>query len=296
MASNFGLEEVGRLPQTDEELAVAEPRDVLCSYALNMALYVENLIENPLWETASDPTKASPGFKGWKERRTSKKSSKQLASRIEDSAFYEATSYWGRASLVILRAFVENVRQVNALEEMLGEDGGADGRTPLQDSVAPYRPNRGELGEELVVTNFPTDQDLPELFEQTAVLYDLPFLSHEDGVERMKDLDGSVQAAALGGIVSSPYATRLQIPDINDRTFSELISPQPVHSMLPFVVQVHEHIYSILLGRSIEPGIILDGPIRELGGLGAFHATMISNQAIEFSKVTTPILTFVEKN
>jgi len=288
VAGAAGLSGVDQFPISEEKLAVAENRELRATFIFYIASQLNKWVTGPIWEDGSG-VQLETGLSAWRERRASKKAGKELARQIELDDFVDAAGYLAQAEMIISSAFYDSLKQTDLVLELCDDEESP--KTPLVESMQPYRPDQGRFFEEMLKDTLPTSVPLLQLFEETSDLFDLIYLNYEDGVERLEDRHENFSSAGLGGIVATPLETRLRIPDLDGAmSFREQAEASTTLSMMPFNIQVMEHCYAIMLGEKPDPGIITDGPISRHGRLDGFRVMLINSEMIGSANYDTEIL------
>ncbi len=279
LARGAGLSSISELPMFEEDFVDYDRRLIPTSYCAHVSTYVDLLIRRPVWAEAKMPL-GSGWFTERKEKRAVKQAGRELAAEIEMDDFVNAVSYMAHAEAVSWIAFGEALAQRDLVIELCQGREEELLHTPLEESMRPYRPGDGNVLELFAQMKPLSSIAVEPLFEETATLFDLTWMSHADGLDAMKEYPTRLWQGVLGGNAATPYATRLQQPGLlgDHMSLKEQLEGHPALSLQPFNIQVVEHCYSILLGEEPSEGIITDGPIGRHGGLAGLGASQLSNR------------------
>lgn len=270
--------DIDQIPQTDEELSVASNEEIRARFILEVASQLDYWISEPAWKVGAE---SGGGISGWRERRANKKAGLDLASKIDVDDFADAAGYLALSEFISYAARYEGERQIRHLIELCNGEEDKLTQTPLEESMDPYRPGQGVLLEEMVKRSLPSSIPPSLLFEETATLCDLVYLTFPDGQQCLNEKAELFGQSMLGMPPHTPYETRLQIPDLDDLPLTEQLETHAALAVAPFNIQVMEHCYALLLGESPDPGIITDGPISRNGGLDGFSSAMFNTTFIK---------------
>lgn len=270
ISRDAGLAHAGQLPISESELVSADSHALQASYGAKIAVQLDELIRQPVWAVGSAPLGS-----GWREQRKERKAIKEarreLAAEVTLDRFADAVGYLAQAQIAEMLAMDAALKQQRLIIEQCQGRENELTQSPLKESVQPFRPDQASfLPREVLRVTFLTVTDPSPLFEETAGLYDLIFLTHAEGKEAVKEVPLRYGREDFWWTVT-PFSTRLQVP-LDDMPIAEQLDTHLFRSLDPFNLQVLEHCYSILLGEFPEPGVITDGPIARHGGLNPIQA------------------------
>lgn len=263
----------------DVVVAFEEPREatsaaLLAAYMQSAATCVEEWIATPIWEPGVAGNQIATGIQGWQERRRAKKVGRALADQVDADSFRDAVTYTAHGMLITQIALAESSEQVDWLLDEVDPGDDQIGETWLTDSLAPYRPGSKAV-EDFLSSHYPPPLDLGVLFDETAVFFDLPWLSREEGIKRKAESSDSFRQVSG----DTPFAARTCEGGF---PLDDPSSPLPLREQLethtslalqPFVIQLIEHGYCLALKDNPVPGIILDGPMRRNGAWNPYKYT-----------------------
>lgn len=273
---------------TFDRLEGADEHQLRALFSYRIAVRIDDWISEPAW-APRDSLQASsrPDPAAWRQLRSSKKASRSLRKKISHQSFAYAVGYLAKAEIALYLAWHNAYRQRADILKEMTESTAELGRMPLSTSSKPFRPYIDETYEKAIGQGLPSPTRVEPLFEETAYLYDLIFLTHQDGIERLHERTPEFRRSTLGSTNSTPYESRLSDPDwrgtSGDEPFSDILDQHINYSLSPFAIQVMEHCYAILSGSVPQPGILLSGPISENGGLDAFFGFAQSRALISAS-------------